>query len=48
MRVFGKQSFETNNKIANYQGSLDGFYLGSEENMKKFFILGILLVFFLF
>jgi len=40
--VFGKQSFEANNKIANYQESLDGFYLDSEENMKNFFYSGYL------
>ena len=47
-RVFGKKSFEANNKIANYQGSLDGFYLDSEENMKKFFYSGYLVSIFLF
>jgi hypothetical protein len=36
--VFGKQSFEANNKIAKYQESLDGFYLDSEENMKSFLL----------
>ena len=35
-RVFGKQSFEANNKIPNYQGSLDGFYLDSEEKWEKY------------
>jgi hypothetical protein len=35
-RVFGKQSFESNNKIAYYQGSLDGFYLDSEEKWEKY------------
>lgn len=35
-RVFGKQSFEANNKISNYQGSLDGFYLDSEEKWEKY------------
>lgn len=47
-RVFGKQTFEANNKIANYQESLDGFYLDSEENMKKFFYSGYLVSIFLF
>ena len=47
-RVFGKQSFEANNKIAKYQESLDGFYLDSEENMKKFFYSGYLVSIFLF
>lgn len=35
-RIFGKQSFEANNKIPNYQGSLDGFYLDSEEKWEKY------------
>ena len=35
-RIFGKQSFEANNKIPNYLGSLDGFYLDSEEKWEKY------------